>query len=144
MTLSFEEILNFDSNEVERPKPLPKGTYATIIKNYEQGTSPQKGTPFIQFNLQIQGPLDDVDQDEITAFGAVAGKMIRATFWFNEANLERSRYFLSKFLDAAKVDPGQTVDRIEASINCQVGALTRHKPNDDGEIYSEFVRGVEL
>ena len=144
--MNFEEILKMKSSESKAPKPLPKGTYATVVAGFEYGKSSQKQTPFVQFNLRVQGPMDDVDQDELAEYGNVVGKTIRATFYFYEP-LDESTFRIHVFLDNCKVDNAPDIeigDRIEASVNCQVGALLKHRANDDGMVFAEFVRSTEL
>ena len=63
---TFESILDTPATEVERPKPLPAGTYDVIVKGlYEQGESTQKKTPYVRFIYAIQSAGEDVDADEI-------------------------------------------------------------------------------
>ena len=144
--MNFEDILKMKSSEARAPKPLPKGTYATTVAGFEYGKSSQKQTPFVQFNLRVQGPMDDVDRDELADYGNVVGRTIRATFYFYEP-LDESTYRVKTFLDNCKVDNDDDIEigqRIEASVNCQVGALLKHRANDDGMVFAEFVRSVDL
>ena len=144
--MNFEQILRMKSSESKAPKPLPKGTYATTVADFEFGKSSQKQTPFVQFNLRVQGPMDDVDLEELAEYGNVVGKNIRATFYMYEP-LDESTYRIHVFLDNCKVDNAPDIElgeRIEGSVNCQVGALLKHRANDDGMVFAEFVRSVEL
>ena len=70
---SFESILDTPATEVERPKPIPAGTYDVIVKGlYEQGESTQKKTPFVRFIYAIQSAGEDVDPDELELIGGIA------------------------------------------------------------------------
>ena len=51
---SFESILDTPAEAVERPKPLPVGTYDVIVKGMpEHGQSSQKKTPFVRFTYAL-------------------------------------------------------------------------------------------
>jgi hypothetical protein len=81
-TQSFESILDTPADAVERPKPLPAGTYDCIVKGlFEQGESSQKNTPFVKFTYAIQAAGEDVDSDELEAIGGIADKTIKDTYY---------------------------------------------------------------
>lgn len=64
---SLSDIMDRESTgTVERPKPVPVGTYLAKIKGQpEYGKTEKKGTEFIKFNAEFVEPMDDVDQDEL-------------------------------------------------------------------------------
>jgi hypothetical protein len=64
---SFSSILDQESSGVvERPKPLPQGTYLAVIKGPpEFGTAPNTGTEFVRFSAEIVEAFDDVDEDDL-------------------------------------------------------------------------------
>ena len=53
---NFATILDEAPTEVNRPKPLPSGTYLCTVTGWETGKSSQKQTPFVQFNLRPMAP----------------------------------------------------------------------------------------
>ena len=57
---NFASILDEAPTEIDRPKPIPTGTYLCRV----QGTptydkSSKKGTPFVQFTLRTPDQLDE-------------------------------------------------------------------------------------
>ena len=79
---SFESILDTPATEVERPKPLPAGTYDAIVKGLpEFGESSQKKTPFARFTLAMQSAGEDVDEEELQSIGGLDGKSIKSTYY---------------------------------------------------------------
>lgn len=66
------DILEAESTgKVDRPKPVPIGTYlAKIVGQPERGTSEKKGTPFIRFSGEFIESQDDVDEDDLKEWAA--------------------------------------------------------------------------
>lgn len=66
------DILEAESSgKVDRPKPVPVGTYlAKIVGQPERGTSEKKGTPFIRFAGEFIEAQDDVDEDDLQEWKA--------------------------------------------------------------------------
>ena len=65
---SFESILDMPISELTRPKPLPQGTYKTVVRGLPAiGKSTKKGTEFSEYTLQILEAYDDVDTDALEA-----------------------------------------------------------------------------
>ena len=99
---SFESILDTPATEVERPKPLPAGTYSCIVRGLpEYGESSQKKTPFVRFTLAVQAAGDDVDTDELQEIGGIADKTIRNTFYTTPDALFRLTDFLDPYPDVS-------------------------------------------
>lgn len=63
---SFESILDQRADEVERPKPLPAGTYDVLVKGMpEHGQSSKQKTPFVRFTYVLQAAGEDVDEADL-------------------------------------------------------------------------------
>jgi hypothetical protein len=139
---SFEDILNIDSREVERPKPLPMGTYiCTVVGLPRFDKSSEKQTPFVEFTLQPTGTLDDIDQQELDAVGGFHDKVLRVTFYLTV----NSRWRLNEFLDNCGIDQGKMNWRVDQTPNCQVGAVVKHTPSRDNTItYANVVKTISL
>lgn len=137
-TPSFSSILDRQSTEIERPKPLPIGTYLCVVKGQPRmDKSSKKQTPFVEFTLAIIQAQDDVDQESLDEFlsrkdgskKALNEQSTRATFYLTEDAAWR----LTEFLDHCGTDEDQTLgSRVNDAINCQVYAQIRHEPNEDG------------
>ena len=88
---SFEDILDapFDG-PAERPPLLPQGTYlSTVVGPHEEGVSSKKGTLFFAFTHRIVGAADDVDPDELDAYGDVEGAQLTNTYYLTAKSLYR-------------------------------------------------------
>jgi hypothetical protein len=84
------------STEVKFPK-LPVGSYVGLVKGmprYDKST--KKQTPFVEFQIQLTEAMDDVDPDELEAFGPFAEKTIPLTFYYEtEGGFNRLKAFLN-------------------------------------------------
>lgn len=136
---NFGTLLDTPSQSVERPKPLPTGSYLCVVKGQpRQDKSSKKGTEFVEFTLQPISALDDVDQEELTAMGGFADKTIKATYYLTENSIWR----LKDFLDHCGIaDEGTLRQRIDETPNCQVLAVLKHEASDDGQsIFARLAR----
>lgn len=130
----FASILDMPATDVERPKPLPVGTYFGVVQGLpEHDVSSKKKTPFVRFTLAVQSVGDDVDEDDLKAFGdeGVIGKLIRSTYYTTPDSLFR----LTDFLEHCGIDPeGKSVRAcIDETPNCSIGFSISHRASDDGQ-----------
>src|SRR5262245_41392778 len=100
---TFGAILDKQSSEVDRPKPLPQGSYHCVVDGqYEEGKTTNKGTEYIAFSLKPISALDDVDEEELNtsltsgdgSVRSLQDKRITATFYLTENALWRLKKFL--------------------------------------------------
>jgi hypothetical protein len=107
----FSDALNRTADDIKRPANLPIGNYIFTVKSVEQGEmSSAKGSwETLDFLLVVQSPCDDVDPDEIEAFGAnIDGQMIRKRIMFSNDEAESRGFELSmndlkRFLEHCQV-----------------------------------------
>lgn len=148
-TPNFESILDMPSENVERPKPLPVGTYNAIVQGlYEEGVSAQKKTQFVQFTFAIQSADEDVDEDDLNTYltakdgtrKSLQGITLKnnSTKFYTAnadgtANGALSR--LTDFLGICGVpEEGMTIrQRLSETPNCAVKILIGHVASQDGE-----------
>ena len=122
---NFASILDEAPTEIDRPKPIPTGTYLCRV----QGTptydkSSKKGTPFVQFTLKPISAEDDVDEDDLAEMGGLDNKTLRLTFYLTEEASRRSRN--------------------DEVVNAEVRALVKHRPSEDGQtVYAEISRTLK-
>jgi hypothetical protein len=144
-TPDFVSVLDTPSSEVARPRPLPQGTYACMVKGLPRiDISPKRQTEFSEYTLQILEAQDDVDPDELKLCltkpsGNVVSlneRSLRYTLWHTEDAL----FFLKKFLDDLQIpeedDDGKVRSirqRMQDVPGKMVYAYVIHKPSDDGE-----------
>lgn len=62
MAVDFSKLLSKKADDCKPPPLLPDGTYKAVVGKYEFGTSTNKGTPFVKYQLQFIGAEDDVDE----------------------------------------------------------------------------------
>jgi hypothetical protein len=148
-TPTFESILDMPAADVERPKPLPAGTYDAIVQGlYEEGVSSQKKTPFVQFAFAIQGADEDVDEDDLEKYltakdgskkslQGVVLKNISTKFYTTPDSMFR----LTDFLTHLGIDQeGKSIRQcLSETPNCSVKILIGHTASTDGEsIFAEL------
>jgi hypothetical protein len=138
---TFGSILDKPSSEIERPKPLPTGTYQCVVDGQPRmDKSSRKGTEFVEFSLRPMGALDDVKEDDLVAaltsgdgsVKALSDKRIRATYYLTEDALWRLKKFLVNDL---QITEGKKKIRqmISEAQNQQVLATIKHVPSEDGQ-----------
>lgn len=142
---SFSSILDKPSNEAERPKPLPQGTYVGVVSGMPRlDKSSKKQTEFAEFTLNILAAQEDVDPDELKAIGGFSGKSIKSTYYLTEA----SEYRLREFLDHCGVpdeEDGEALShrqRMEQTPGKQVLLTVKHTASDDGRSVYANVAGT--
>src|SRR5262245_54045316 len=98
---TFGSILDKPSASVERPKPMPVGTYLWIVQGLPRyDKSSVKKTEFVEFTLRPLQASEDVDLEALDAVGGLDGKSTKATYYLTEDAVWR----LKDFLDNCGVD----------------------------------------
>lgn len=135
---NFASLLSKPGSEVERPVPLPVGSYVCVVQGLPRfDKSSQKQTDFVEFTLKVTEARDDVDEDELEKSGGLADKTIKATYYITETALWRLKDFLSAC--GLEADGDKTLEElIEETPNATVGIFIRHEPGNDGQ--SMFAR----
>jgi hypothetical protein len=129
--MNFSAILDRPANEIEKPKPLPVGTYTAVVRGMpEFFESSKKKTPGARFTLEMLAAGEDVDQDDLEAMGGFEGKTLRHDLWLNDDLLWRAKDFVEACgLDTSEGSIGQL---LEACNGAQVMIEVRHEPALDG------------
>ena len=94
MSINVSDLLGKRSDEVEKPKPLPVGNYAFLVKGHEIVESSQKKTPGVQFTVQPFEAKDDVDEDLLAEVKEPFKKNLKMTIWITEDSLWRLKEFI--------------------------------------------------
>lgn len=122
---NFMDILDKRVGDIERPPLLPHGTYKWVVDKYSTDTIANGAWEVVDFNLKIVEPTEDVDPDDLTAFGNVAGQTRRHRFMFptdpeEAANFQRTEFNLRRFLaDHLQIDGVEGMDLKEALANAK-------------------------
>lgn len=156
--MKFTDALDRKAEEINRPPVLPKGHYTFQITKepeIEDFESTKTGDTFdrVTFAMAAVEASDDVDEDELNAFGNVQGQQLRKTFLFNttdgkDADFDRSMFNLKRFLcEHGGLDEGMTLEELLASCpGVQMLGEVNHRPdpNDPEIIYAEIGRTAAL
>ena len=126
----FASILDEAPTEVNRPKPLPEGTYLCVVGQPEDGKSAKKGTPFVKFPLKPISALDDVDSEALEEAGGLESKNLSTTFYITADAV----YRLDEFHQHCGIDLDEPISRRVRNsevVNSQVLAVVKHRISDD-------------
>lgn len=137
-TPHFASVLDMPASEIERPKPLPVGSYICVVQGQPRiDKSAKKQTEFSEFTLKLLEALDDVDTDALEAIGGIKDKTTKVTFY----HTENSIYRLKEFLEHCGVDMEDGISLrqlIAEAPGKQVVAHIVHEASQDGEaIYAK-------
>lgn len=137
MAPNFGALLDRPSSEIERPKPLPVGTYVCVVQGLpRQDKSSKKGTEFVEFTLKPIEASEDVDTDDLTAMGGLENRTLRCTYYITEDALWRLKKFLHDDLQIEEEDEDGENKSLRQMVseapNRQVLAHVKHQASDDG------------
>jgi len=119
----FRDMLSRNTGEVERPKPIPVGTYLMTVLRHETGESSLKKTPFVRFFFRLQSPGEDVDQELLPENWQT--RELRTEFYITEDAL----FLLSDFLTACGLT-GMAMDQaITAAVGVSVMGYVTQNPS---------------
>lgn len=130
---NFGAVLDKPSAEIERPKPMPIGTYIwAIVGMPRMDKSSKKQTEFVEFTAKPLQAMEDVDRDELKEMGGLEDKTQRLTFYLTEASVYRLKEFLFDDL-GLEDDGGPLRGKLEQTAGCQFAGVIKHTPSDDGK-----------
>jgi hypothetical protein len=145
---TFESILDTPADSVERPKPLPVGTYDCIVRGqYEEGQSSQKKTPLVRFTYAFQSAGPDVDEEELESMltnkdgekQSLSERTIKDTYYTTPDALFR----LTDALEAMGIDlEGKSIRvALSETPNCSIRVQIGHRTSEDGQqVFAEVKR----
>ena len=129
---SFASILDRAPSEIEKPKPLPQGSYITVLVGQPRfDKSTKKQTDFVEFQHKLLSAQDDVDEDELKALGGIKDKVMKNTFYLTEGATWR----LKEFLEHCGIDMDEVEslrEAVEQTPGKQVGVFVNHEASQDG------------
>jgi hypothetical protein len=134
---NFQSILDIMDDDVERPKPVPVGTYLCTVISKREDKSSKKQTDFIEYTLKPIAAGEDVNEEDLEECGGLENKTLRLTFYLVEPSQGSagSLWRLKEFLNDCGVPKGGSLvgDRAPAAINTQVYAYVTHTVSQDGQ-----------
>lgn len=145
MSVNFSNLLNVQASAVERPKPLPVGTYDGVVLKHDFNESKEQKTPYCRLTIRLVAPGADVDQEALTSYGGQAALQkveLNTDFWLTEKSMFRFRELFEKVL---KMDiTGKTLDELAATAldNQSVKVEIKHDidKKDNQVIYANIAR----
>lgn len=138
---NFGSILDQQSSEIQKPKPLPVGTYICVVQGLpKMDKTSKKQTEYVEFTLGILGAGEDVDTEALEEAGGFQGKTVRDTYYLTETAIWR----LKKFLDDCGIDEDDMSlrQRIDQAPGCQVAVTIKHQASEDGTSVYANVAGT--
>jgi hypothetical protein len=156
--MNFTDSLDRRLEDVKRPPVLPVGHYVCAVFKHpdlEDFESKKTGVTFdrVTFTMSVLSPHDDVDPDELAAFGNVSGGKLRHTYLFSrdeddKANYDRSMYNLKRFLSEhlGLGDDMALNEALAASVGAQCLVEVKHRadPLNPEIVYDEAGRTAPL
>lgn len=155
MAMDFNKALDTKASEIERPPLPPIGHYVFQVTKVpvQRESEPWQ---FVEFNCRgvaVFEDADDVDADELEAFGKVTSIFTRKSFVFNtedDAAFAQTLHQLKTFcLDHLKIEGGDKMtvkELLNASVNKQFVGQLNHRPNknDPEQSFAEIGRTAPL
>lgn len=132
---SFSSILDRPSNTIEKPKPLPVGTYLAMTKGLpREDKSAKKQTPFVEFTMQLLQAAEDVDEEVLRTVlngKALSDVTMKNTFYLTEDAAWRLQKFLETDLQLEGGDASLR-QMISSSPGRQCLVSIKHEASQDG------------
>ena len=129
---NFGSILDRAPSEIEKPKPLPQGSYITVLVGQPRfDKSAKKQTEFVEFTHKLLAAQEDVDEDELKSMGGIKEKVMKNTFYLTEGAAWR----LKEFLEHCGIDLDDCENlraAVEETPGKQVGIFINHEASQDG------------
>lgn len=152
--MRFADALDRGMEDIKQPPNLPLGNYTfSVTKHPESDTIADGRYEKLTFLMGCLSASEDVDPDDIAAYGAVNGTILRKDFLFPTAedegqSFERTLNNLKRFLEHCGVDVtlGPLKEAIAASVGAQVMCEVRHRPNpnDPEQVFQELGRSAPV
>jgi hypothetical protein len=142
----FADILDKPADQIDRPKPLPTGTYVwTIAGLPRMDKSKDKQTPYYEFECKATQAMDDVNEEDLKEWATKADGTSRQlsdyssrlTFYLTEGSV----YRLQEFMEHCGIDlEGKSIrEAIDETPNCQfIGAIVHTASKDGSSIYANI------
>lgn len=134
-------VLDRPSNTIERPKPLPVGTYRWQIKGQPRFDKSKNDKAFAEFQVVPLEAGEDVDADAlkealtVSATGevkALAEKVMKPQFYYET---DFGAAMLKEFVDHCGVENPEASlrERMPGCAGAQLLGHVRHRPSQDGK-----------
>lgn len=127
--MNWNELAQMRVGDVKPPPILPVGHYdGLIVGDYKTGNSSQKQTPFVTYEVKLNGARGDVDQSALAEIYDPFGRTQELTFWLSPNAL----YILTDFAKALGCSDQATIPECADFIKeCgePIVVSVEHEPN---------------
>lgn len=151
---NFTSILDRNPTEVEKPKPIPAGTYSTIIIGQPRfDKSSKKQTEFVEFSHKIVAQGEDVSEEDLNealtkpdgSVRPLQDIVMKNTFYLTENAAWRLKDFLKDVGFDVDDDSVSMREMVEGCAGRSVGVFVKHEPSQDGTtVFAKIDRTVVL
>src|SRR5271154_2282159 len=146
MANQIADILDKPATQIDRPKPLPVGSYIWMVMGLPRhDKSKEKQTPYVEFAVKCLSALDDVDEEALTEWAEKSDGSMRElkdftqklTFYTTPDSLYRLQEFL---VHLGVADEDKTTRQcLDDTPNAQfVGAIVHSASKDGTSIYANI------
>lgn len=134
--VDFASLVNVQAETIERPKPLPAGSYTALIEKQEFGTTSEKQTPYCRYLFKPTQAQDDVDATALAEVN-LSKISLRQDYWLTPDAVYRLKEFLEKTLGIEST--GKTIgEMIPQAVGQQVLINVKHSIDRKGEVRAEI------
>jgi hypothetical protein len=140
MSVNFSNLLSTAVDKIEKPMPLPAGTYDVIITKYEfDETKNEKKTPYCKVFFKVLSAGEDVDAEELAKIANLSDKVLSFSYYLTPDALWRFKEFL---VDILGLTDGDTLEAlIPGVVGQSAKASVEHTLSRDGtETYAQVNR----
>lgn len=146
---NFASVLDRPSSEVERPKPLPVGTYVWAILGLpKRDKSTKKGTEYVAFKVKALAARDDVDPEALEEYGGLKEVTRDLTFYTTEKSGYRLKEFLTETLEidleTGTKDEKSLWEAAQETNGCQFLGTVTHEPSEDGKVVYDRITSTAV
>lgn len=146
---NFESVLDMRADEIERPQPIPEGTYLAIVKGFPEEVEVGKdNTKAINYTMQFIRPQPDVNEDKLNTM--LKGEALNTKTIVNRYFLtDKAAYRLKEFLfDHLGIDDGKGSKTLKAATSEAPGkqcyVVIGHRMSRDNQaVFAEVTRTMK-
>lgn len=148
--VNFKDALNVKMEEFKRPPLLPQGHYTAQVTKVPEVLQEHDDYDYVDFQLKVLAPSDDVDTQELQEFGGLNNVNRRHRFLFDkndEVAFNRTMYQLKRFLLQHLQVEGNEQSSVNELLNAAVNhqcliRIGRRTDKMDKEIQYEQISGT--
>lgn len=145
MAINYQDLLRVPTDQIERPKPKPAGTYSGIIKEYKFDQSKKQRTPYCRIVIAAVQPGDDILADPDLA-AQLAGQDLskwnpHRDFYLTADAMYRLKDLVESLgVDTSGRELGECLPEIKAK---SVVFEVTLRPSEDGETFFNDVGAIK-